>query len=140
MLETKELEKVIKSRILSVFPDFDFELEQINFGMGPNNYPGEKFVYTQDGKYHYISIGDRGEETHKEFISEDDVLYALLNSFIFRMALNYEMEHREPGKDFRRIYFAKQIELYSKFGKEFEERKIAQINEILRKAPYHDEE
>ncbi|MBD5448640.1 MAG: hypothetical protein HDR28_00460 [Lachnospiraceae bacterium] len=140
MLETKELEKIIKSRILSVFPDFDFELEQINFGLGPNNYPGTIFIYTQDDKYQYISIGDRGKQTHKEFTSEDDVLYAILNSFIFRMALDYEKEHREPGKDFRRIYFAKQIELYSKFGKEFEERKIAQINEILRKAPYHDEE
>ena len=50
------------------------------------------------------------------------------------------MKHREPDKDFRRILFAKEIELYSKFGKEFEERKIAQINEILRKDPYHDEE
>ena len=158
MLETKELEKVIKSRILSVFPDFEFEFSEIvksrilnvfpdydfelnkkiNFRPRTNNEPGTVYIYAEDGKYHYISIGDRGELTHREFTSEDDVLYALLNSFIFQIALNYEMEHREPGKDFRRIYFAKQSELYSKFGKEFEERKTAQINEILREHPYHD--
>ena len=160
MLETKEIEKEIKSRILSVFPDFEFEFcetvksrilsvfpnydfelnKKINFRPRTNNEPGTVYIYAQDGQYHYITIGDRGAVFHDEFTSEDDVLYALLAPFIFRKALDYEKEHREPGKDYRRIWFNKEIELYSKFGKEFEERKTAQINEILRKAPYHDEE
>lgn len=55
------------------------------------------------------------------------------------MALDYEKTHRQFGKDCRRILFAKLVELYAKFSKEFGDRKAAEIEEILREHPYPDE-
>lgn len=112
--------------------------KNMHFCVDACNSPEGTYLYTQDDKYHYL-IKEKGRiAKHVEFTSEDDLLYASLRAIICQIALDYTRENDLLGKDFRRVYFAKQIELYSKFSKEFGERKTAEIEEILREHPYHD--
>ena len=137
MLNTSELKTVLENRIHSVFPDLNISKE-LHFCVGSYNSPEGTYLYMQDNKYQYL-ITEKGSITkHVEFTSEDDLLYASLRAIICQISLDYTRENDQPGKDFRRVYFAKQIELYSKFGKEFGERKTAEIEEILREHPYPD--
>ncbi len=112
--------------------------KNMHFCVDACNSPEGTYLYTQDDKYHYL-ITEKGRiAKHVEFTSEDDLLYASLRAIICQIALDYEKTHRQSGKNCRRILFAKLIELYAKFCKEFGERKAAEVEEILREHPYHD--
>ena len=140
MLTTKDLEKYIKNKIYSTLPDLNVE-KSLNFCVAPDKICNEgKYVYAQYQKYHYVNIEIERSiiTTHQEFSTEDDLLYALLCSILFPVVIHYAQENTPSGKDFRRSWFNKEIELFSKFGKEFKERKSAEIEEILREHPYHD--
>ncbi len=138
MLDSRELEQLIKDKIHNALPESNAE-QRLNFCIGKGNSPEGIYVYSQDHKYHYVEVEKGNILCHEEYISEDDILYTSINAIIFQLALDYEKTHRQSGKDCRRILFAKLIELYSKFGKEFGERKAAEIEEILREHPYQDE-
>lgn len=52
--------------------------------------------------------------------------------------MNFAIRNSKEGKDFRRAFFAKEREIFSLFGKDFEERKNKEIDEILKNNPYND--
>ncbi|MCM1088327.1 MAG: hypothetical protein NC419_09225 [Muribaculaceae bacterium] len=67
-----------------------------------------------------------------------EVLWNALEVISSDTVINFAMRHREKGKDFRRAFFAKEKEIFSLFGSDFEKRKEKEIEEILRRNPYHD--
>lgn len=52
--------------------------------------------------------------------------------------MDFAICNREKGKDFRRALFAKEKEIFSMFGKDFEKRKNEEIEDILKRNPYND--
>ena len=66
------------------------------------------------------------------------MLWYVLEVVLFNVAMDYAIKNQKNGKDFRRILFAKEIELYSEFGEDFRVRKAEEINKILEINPYVD--
>ena len=136
MLDTKQLEKIIRNKIIMVVPNAN--LNQINFCVGTDNSPEGTYVYTKNNCYHFLYTEKGQIKEHKELDTLDDVLWNVLDIVIFEIAMDFAMKNRVSGKDFRRILFAKEIELYSKFGKKFLSKKKKEVDEILKKNPYID--
>lgn len=137
-MTTNELEHEIKSRINKIMPELN--MSQIRFCKGNDNSPEGTYIYFQNGRYHYIFTEKGRIRVHEELSSVSDVLWKVLNIVLDDISIDYAMKNREEGKDFRRPLFKKEIELFSKFGDEFEKRKINEINEILAENPFYDEQ
>ena len=56
----------------------------------------------------------------------------VLRSQILRLLPGWDFQ------DFRRALFAKEKEIFSLFGQDFQKRKDEEIEEILKKNPYND--
>ena len=136
MLETKELEKEIKGRIANVMPNL--ELKQIKFCVGTDSSPEGTYIYMENDKYYYVFTEKGKIREKKELVTEDDVLWYVLEVVLFNVAMDYAIKNRKKGEDFRRILFKKEIELYSRFGENFKMRKVEAINRILECNPYID--
>ncbi len=99
---------------------------------------GSPHVEVVDGKHHYV-VTERGRELERRSTeSEDEVLYWLVSVLVFELATKYELEHRVPGRDPRRLLFAKEIELMERANPEWAERTRQKIRDILKKYPYKD--
>ena len=136
MLETKKLELKIKKRIAKVMPKL--KLTQIKFCVGTDNSPEGTYVYVENGKYYYVFTEKGKIREKKELETEEDVLWNVLEVVLFDIAIDYAIKNQNKGEDFRRKLFAKEIELFSKFGENFKKRKIEEINKILEVNPYID--
>jgi len=99
---------------------------------------GSPHIEVVGGKYHYV-VTERGRELERRVTeSEDKVLYWLVSDLVFDLATKYELEHRAPGRDPRRLLFAKEIELMERANPEWAERTRQRIRNILKKFPYQD--
>ena len=136
MLETKELEKEIKGRIANVMPNL--ELKQIKFCIGTDSSPEGMYIYMENDKYYYVFTEKGKIREKKELVTEEEVLWYVLELVLFNVAMDYAIKNRKKGEDFRRILFKKEIELYSRFGENFKVRKVEAINRILESNPYID--
>jgi hypothetical protein len=88
--------------------------------------------------YHYVSCV-RGRENERRIASgEDEILYWLLSDIVFNVACDFELKHRVKGKSFRRLLFAKELELIRALNVQWEARKRNEINEILAMVPFDD--
>jgi hypothetical protein len=52
------------------------------------------------------------------------------------MASEYELHNRKPGEDFRRVLFAKQLELFEKLNTGWLALKQKELEDILKQHPY----
>ena len=136
MLETKELEKEIKGRIANVMPNL--ELKQVKFCVGTDSSPEGTYIYMENDKYYYVFTEKGKIREKKELVTEEEVLWYVLELVLFNVAMDYAIKNRKKGEDFRRILFKKEIELYSRFGENFKVRKVEAINRILESNPYID--
>ncbi len=99
---------------------------------------GSPHAEVVDGRYHYV-VTERGRELERRIAeNEDEMLYWLVSDLVFGLATKYELEHRVPDKDFRRLLFAREIELMEKVNPEWAERTRQKIRNILAKHPYND--
>ncbi len=99
---------------------------------------GTPHVEVVGGKYHYV-VTERGREFERRVTeSEDEILYWLVSDLVFDLATKYELEHRVPGRDSRRLLFAKEIELMERVNPEWAERTRQKIRNILKEYPYRD--
>ena len=94
--------------------------------------------YIDEGKYHYVAM-ERGREV-EHFKSDDleDVLYFLFANATHSITVDYEAENRIENQSFRRILFAKQLELLGKIDGDYFLRRKLEIEEILKISPYRD--
>ena len=142
VLSTSEFKKYIhelyeKLRIpasrYGIFRDLD-----VYFGPSrPQNSEGA-FAFTGEFGYHY-AFSEKGKiRIHK--VSDDlfDASYWILSDQIFEMALDYATNHQIPGRDFRRLLFAKELELFEALGPNYVKRAEIAIDEVLKREPYRD--
>ena len=64
--------------------------------------------------------------------------FSELQTDMVEICMEYVEDRAEKGKDFRRALFAKEKEIFSLFGQDFQKRKDEEIEEILKKNPYND--
>lgn len=135
MFTTVELEKYLKDIIFKKLPNINWE--KINFKEGCNNSPEGIYVFSKENNYHFL-FAEKGKiREDKIFENREELLWHVLDMFVFDLAIEYAMLYRGNG-DFRRTLFKKEIELCSLFGEEFKKRKIKEIEDILKENPYVD--
>jgi len=95
-------------------------------------------IETDSRGYHYVVV-ERGQELSRATTrSVDDLLYLVFSSVTFRLACDYELAHRLPTRDFRRLLFARQIELLSLLSLSWRERMSRHHQEVLEVSPFRD--
>lgn len=138
ILTTPELEKEVKGQILSVLPDEIFSGIHFCTG-GPNSSEG-MYIFSTHDEYHIVSTNEKGKAgKHIQSSALSEVLWIVLKFIIWRIAFKHAKENQVIGQDPRRIMFAKEIELFSKFGDEFGKRIDEEINQVLKEHPYVDQ-
>ena len=136
-MNTKQLEREIRTQVNRVYPELD--LRGIYFSEGTENSPEGTYVYSRGNEFHVVFI-EKGKRKTQEICHKlNEVLWNVLETVLFDVAMDYALKHRVEGKDFRRPLFKKEVELYGRFSKEFENRKRDEINQILKENPYNDQ-
>lgn len=97
------------------------------------------YAYADNEGYHYVIL-ERGKiSEHKVTDDLFEISYWILESEVFSMAVKFELNNRINNQDSRRLIFMKQLELLNEIGEEYRKRDEMNIEEILKKNPYHDE-
>ncbi|GAB2959834.1 immunity 63 family protein [Hymenobacter coalescens] len=87
---------------------------------------------------HYVVV-ERGQEQERRTTTDaDELLYWVFQSVTFSMACDYEVRHRVPGQDFRRLLFQEQLRLLAALSPAWATRCAARLKRTLRSAPYDD--
>lgn len=99
---------------------------------------GTPYISFENGKYNYI-CSERGYEFSRKVTSSiDELLYWIIYDYVHAVAVDYELSNRIPGKDSRRIYFPKIIELMRKINENWGLKAQSHLDEILMNNPYED--
>lgn len=133
------LHKEIKKNFLEVCKKINAPQNLVFYNTSPSNWGGAHIKIDKKG-YHYIGT-ERGKEIeHKITNDSDELLYWLLDEVIFSMASEFELSHRIEGQDFRRILFAKSLELFELAGNpKWVEMYKKEVANVLKKNPFSDE-
>lgn len=136
MLSTEELEKYIYNEIQTRLGNIS--CNNLFFAEGSDSSIEGTYIFNKDNEYH-ILFTEKGKIRNDIVTNEvKEVLWNALGIFSANMVMDYAIQNRKKGKDFRRALFAKEKEIFSLFGKEFQKRKDEEIEEILNRNPYND--
>lgn len=92
-----------------------------------------------DGQVRVI-ITERGRTVGmKTFHDEDALLYHLVRGVTWMLAVEHEKQNRVEGQDVRRVIFAHDLDLMQRLSPEWAARRKAEIEDMLRRYPYHDD-
>ena len=95
-------------------------------------------VYVDREGYHYVVMCRGKLDEHTVTKDLDELLYIVFDGITDEMATQYEVKHRRQGEDFRRLLFAKQIELMTQLNPKFKKRIELELEEVLKKYPFDD--
>lgn len=98
------------------------------------------FVYSNIQGYHYVGIERRTIRTHQIMSNLLDVVYRVLDNYVWNYASNYAAIHSDGRKNYRRLLFAKEKELWKILDESGYKRKCKEIEETLKRYPYEDSE
>jgi hypothetical protein len=97
---------------------------------------GSAHVEEEGGVFAYV-VTERGQEYERRLTrDEDDLLYWVVADETFELAGRYELQHRVPGQDSRRVLFQRELELLRRLSPAWSDRKRAEIDAILKEHPY----
>lgn len=136
MLSTEELKKYVCNEIQTRLGEVS--CSNLFFEEGTDNSIEGTYIFNRNNKYHVL-FSEKGK-IRSDIVTDEEreVLWNAVGVFSTNIIMNFAIRNREKGKDFRRALFAKEKEIFSLFGKDFEERKIEEIEEILKNNPYND--
>lgn len=101
---------------------------------------GAPHIELHGDSFHYV-VCERGTEFKRiKSLSEDDVLYLLLQNVTHEVATRYEVKNRIEGIDGRSVWFPYQENLLSKLNPEWGERLKEKHRLILEKYPYSNDQ
>jgi Immunity protein 63 len=106
---------------------------------GSSDQAGRPHIEVDERRYHFV-VCERGTELERRTSSSDEeVVFWACESIASALATEYELRHRVPGQDFRRLYFARRVQLMRAVNPAWEQRERGQIERILQKHPYRDD-
>lgn len=99
---------------------------------------GSPHIESNGNAFAYV-ITERGEEyKRKTTTNEDDILYWLVHDLTWEMASRFELAHRKPNVDSRRLLFQKHLELLGTIDYRWEKRLDAEYETVLEQHPFRD--
>jgi len=92
-----------------------------------------------DGSELCYVVTERGRELARRRTQKPDLLlYWLLSDLTHQLASSHAAKFRGQPEDFRRVLFAKQLELLATLKEEWRERRAEEIAVVLATNPYRD--
>lgn len=133
LLNIDDIQKEVNSLVLKIgLPEHSLNLCTVPIG------DGTPYISFENNKYNYI-YSERGcEFSRKTTDSIDELLYWVMYDLVHKIAVKYELAHRVPKKDGRRIYFPKIIELMSKLDANWGVKARKHLDDTLAVNPYDD--
>ncbi len=133
LISIDEIQKEVDEMILrSGFPR-----HSVNICSSPIG-DGTPYISLENNTYNYI-YSERGYEfSRKVTKSLDKLLYWIISEFSYRIAFQYELDHRIKGRDGRRIAFPKFIEIMANMNPAWVSEAQCEIQKILTETPYDD--
>lgn len=99
---------------------------------------GSPHVECIGGEFHYV-VTERGSEFERRKTSDaEELLFWLISDLTWAMAVDWEVQHRIRGEDFRRELFRKDIELMSQVSQDWARQKREKYQKILGEHPFDD--
>jgi len=142
---TRQIENEIKKLFNNINNSVEEEYRIINTNnmffeeSDPAKEPGT-YVYADSAGYHLDIIGDRGGIAEEKIIDNlEDLYFELCWTLVSSISTLYASKNRIKGRDWRRIMFAKRIELLENLNFDFGKKGKTLVDEILENAPYNDE-
>jgi len=109
----------------------------VRFATTPQH-DGSPHIESNATEFAYV-ITERGEEyERRQTINDDDILYWLVGDLTRDMASEYELSHRIPTADSRRILFQKHVELLGIINRDWQARKESEYRAVLEQQPFQD--
>lgn len=136
MLTTEELRNYVLNQIQDKLGGI--QVDNVYFAEGHDNSVEGTYIFAKNDKYHVLFTEKGKIRSDIATSDEREVLWHAVGKFSFNIILDFAKRNQESGKDFRRALFAKETEIFALFGKDFEARKIAEIDDILKSHPYND--
>lgn len=133
LVNIDEIQKQVNEIILRAgFPKHSVNLCSAPYG------DGTPYISFENSSYNYI-YSERGYEfSRKVTYSLNTLLYWIISEFAYKIAYQYELDHRVEGRDGRRIAFPKFIEIMANMNPAWESEARNEIQNILVEAPYDD--
>lgn len=136
MLTTIALEKYIKKEIEDRLGEINWN--DIYFDNGYRNSIEGIYIYSKNNGYHIWYVEKGKVRERRITLKKETVLLYVLDIVSFDVAMNHAQKNRKENEDFRRELFKKEIEIYSLFGEKYEKKKRREVEKILKKNPYND--
>jgi len=106
---------------------------------GTSKHDGTPHIEIDGEKYRYV-VYDRGSIVRSwQTLDIQELLYWIFQDVTSQMGNSYELAHRNPNVDSRKLAFHHRLELLEKLNLEWKEKEQQKIKEILRSHPYSDE-
>jgi hypothetical protein len=88
---------------------------------------------------YYFVVVERGSEIERIPCGTiDELLRQIFQGVTFELAMEYELSHRVPGQDFRRLLFAKRLDLLSVLSSDWRDQEAERLSILLREHPFDD--
>ena len=100
-------------------------------------FPEGASIYADD-TWHYIVMERGQEQEHHSSEDLEEILYYVFETITSSLAEKYAMKNRVKGKDFRRLFFEKQLELLGIIDKGYQKKLEEELILVLERAPYKD--
>ncbi len=96
---------------------------------------GYPHIEVDPSGYHWVVI-ERGQELERRVCTAfDELLFTIFESATHSVASRWEVSHRVPNQDVRRLLFQRQIELLFLLDPAWSERRRRHLNAVLREHP-----
>lgn len=127
----------IKSRYYSIARQLKAPAAHVHFATTPQH-DGSPHIEQKGGDFCYV-VTERGTDYERRRTADtDELLFWLVSDLTWRVAIDYELRHRVPGKDVRRLLFKRHLELLARVKREWSQRKTAEYDLVLNEHPFCD--
>jgi len=128
----------IERAYLRIIEPWGLDLKAMPYGTTPTDDGGSHIEILPEGGMALVAT-ERGKEIkRRETRDIDELLYWILEAHAHARAWKYEMAHRHPTQDSRRIVFPKAMEEVGKLSPAWRDRMESELNRILRTHPHND--
>lgn len=137
----KDLERCIREDLLRI--GVNIETARLGISFDPKemsfNSSYSIFVFEDNKGYHFYSLGDRDSGSDSVYQKKSDLLYQVYKHVTYTLAAKYATEYKrenpDSNDDWRKLMFAKQLQLLKIIGPEYHHQRANEINTILQEYP-----
>ena len=134
MLSTEELKNYVYNEVQTRLGEVS--CGNLFFAEGTDNSVEGTYIFNKNNEYH-ILFTEKGK-IRSDIVTDKkrEVLWNAVNIISANIIINFAICNREKGKDFRRTLFAKEKEIFSLFGQDFQKRKFSTQSSLKTKPSF----